>query len=82
MADKPFYNHEDRDGAPDRCTCSTSSNPPCGYCTRDAGDDDDDPACYCLYCNWHGQESDLFDDIVRGFAVCPQCLGEDIVFTE
>lgn len=45
-------------------------------------DEIENPACYCLFCNWSGQEDDLFEDIVRGFSVCPQCLGEDIVFTE
>lgn len=44
--------------------------------------DMENPACYCLYCNWAGHEDDLFEDIVRGFSVCPQCYDEAIVFTE
>lgn len=45
-------------------------------------DEPENPACYCLSCNWSGHDEDLFEDVVLGFCVCPQCHSEEIVYTE
>lgn len=42
----------------------------------------ENPACYCLECNWQGHDDDLFDDIVLDRSVCPQCHSDQIVYTE
>lgn len=78
MAKNDFYNEEDRDGAPDRCTCSTSSNPPCAYCTRHV--DGEGEPCYCDFCKWSGVGEDLVEDNVQGEMVCPACGTDAIIY--
>lgn len=42
--------------------------------------DQENPACYCLTCLWHGHEDDLAQ--LGDFSGCPTCGSLDIVFTE